>query len=271
MGRGILGAMDIALVSDLHLEFAPWRAGRLPDDTLVIAPGDILPIGIGNAVEALARMFPRQRTLFVPGNHDYYNHGARLGTIGMADANAAWKAASKRTHGRVTALIDEVIDIDGIRFVGSPLFSDMAMANPVDRWFLEKDIIRYPDFRMIARESQKAWRVADMEARASEAKGFLTQAFAEIRAQSMTAVGITHFLPTPRSLSVQRDGRNNAYFATDLGDLLCDAVAWCHGHTHDRQDYVLPCGTRVCCNPRGYPSEGNVDFAPMLFSIPSSR
>lgn len=31
---------------------------------------------------------------------------------------------------------------------------------------------------------------------------------------------------------------------------------WIHGHTHDAFDYELY-GTKVVCNPRGYPEEAN--------------
>jgi len=39
---------------------------------------------------------------------------------------------------------------------------------------------------------------------------------------------------------------------------------WIHGHTHVACDYEIY-GTRVMCNPRGYPSESSAEgFAPGL-------
>ena len=38
------------------------------------------------------------------------------------------------------------------------------------------------------------------------------------------------------------------------------AALWIHGHTHTRFDYRVR-GTRVVCNPRGYPGEPT-DFRP---------
>lgn len=259
--------MDIALVSDLHLEHAGWRSPALPDDTLVIAAGDILPIGLGNAVKALAGIFKRQRCLYVPGNHDYYNREAVGGRVSMAEADARWREAAGKTGGRVVALIDETIDIDGVRFVGTPLFSDLSLENPVDRWFLETRLReKVPDFTMMAADGGRRWTVAAMQARHLRARAFLAKALDEARQQSKPAIAITHFPPSPRSLSPERNGSLRGYFANDLGDMLCDAAVWCHGHVHDDFAYTLPCDSRVYCNPRGYPFEHRRDYAPLVFS-----
>jgi Icc-related predicted phosphoesterase len=48
----------------------------------------------------------------------------------------------------------------------------------------------------------------------------------------------------------------NPAFASSLDDIIenYQPVLWIHGHTHERCDYEL-FGTRVVCNPRGYPGE----------------
>ncbi|MNF13503.1 hypothetical protein D3C80_2153750 [compost metagenome] len=68
---------------------------------------------------------------------------------------------------------------------------------------------------------------------------------------------ITHHAPSLRSL------RNSPYAGTDLDAAYANAWEqlmgptinlWVHGHVHESEDYVLA-GTRVVCNPRGYPGE----------------
>ena len=45
-----------------------------------------------------------------------------------------------------------------------------------------------------------------------------------------------------------------------------DQVAlWVHGHSHTAVDYDVA-GTRVVCNPRGYPGE-DTDFKPNLVLV----
>jgi Icc-related predicted phosphoesterase len=48
----------------------------------------------------------------------------------------------------------------------------------------------------------------------------------------------------------------NPAFASRLEDLIekYQPALWIHGHTHEPCDYEL-FGTRVLCNPRGYPRE----------------
>jgi Icc-related predicted phosphoesterase len=58
----------------------------------------------------------------------------------------------------------------------------------------------------------------------------------------------------------------NPAFASGLEDVIekYQPDLWIHGHTHVPCDYEL-CGTRVVCNPRGYPNEISSDgFAPDL-------
>jgi len=69
-----------------------------------------------------------------------------------------------------------------------------------------------------------------------------------------TAV-ITHFAPHPKSIApAYADHPANAGFVLDLEAMMGRAALWIHGHTHTAFDYEVR-GTRVVCNPRGYPGE----------------
>ncbi|TYP65328.1 metallophosphoesterase family protein [Stutzerimonas stutzeri] len=79
-------------------------------------------------------------------------------------------------------------------------------------------------------------------------------------------VVITHRAPSLRSLADSPDAGTllDAAYANDCEDLLGgERVAlWLHGHSHFAVDYEIR-GTRVVCNPRGYPSE-ETGFDPKL-------
>lgn len=64
----------------------------------------------------------------------------------------------------------------------------------------------------------------------------------------------THFAPHPGSIAPRHDGTSplTFWFVNHLPDeLLGQASAGLHGHTHDRLDYEVD-GCRVMCNPSGF-------------------
>ncbi len=77
---------------------------------------------------------------------------------------------------------------------------------------------------------------------------------------------ITHHAPSLRSLADSPDAGTllDAAYANDCEDLMGgERVAlWLHGHSHTAVDYDIE-GTRVVCNPRGYPGE-QTGFNPNL-------
>jgi predicted phosphodiesterase len=53
----------------------------------------------------------------------------------------------------------------------------------------------------------------------------------------------------------QNDTYMNGGYASDLEHMMNPNIKlWLHGHTHTPFDYEVN-GTRVVCNPRGYPGE----------------
>ncbi|MFQ6005988.1 MAG: hypothetical protein ACE5OQ_10840, partial [Woeseia sp.] len=72
-------------------------------------------------------------------------------------------------------------------------------------------------------------------------------------------VVVTHHLPaTPSIASRYRNDPLNPAFASRLEDVIetYRPDLWVHGHTHVACDYEIH-GTRVVCNPRGYPTESS--------------
>jgi len=66
-------------------------------------------------------------------------------------------------------------------------------------------------------------------------------------------VVITHHYPSFQSTApMYQQDLGSAAFGSDLEHWMGRAALWVHGHTHSSFDYGLN-GTRVVCNPRGYP------------------
>ena len=91
-------------------------------------------------------------------------------------------------------------------------------------------------------EASKAWLVSELQ---KEFDG--------------PTVAVTHHLPAlPWIDSRYRNDVLNRAFASRLEEVIekYNPHLWIHGHTHARCDHEL-FGTRLVCNPRGYPSESS--------------
>jgi hypothetical protein len=117
-----------------------------------------------------------------------------------------------------------------------------------------------PDYQKI-RFGSRAMAPEDAIALCTRQRAWLT---AELASPfSGKTVVITHFAPHPRSIAPAfANHRANPAFVLDLEDAMGRAVLWIHGHTHSFFDYRVR-GTRVVCNPRGYPGE-HTGFRPKL-------
>ena len=82
---------------------------------------------------------------------------------------------------------------------------------------------------------------------------------------------ITHHLPHVKSIAPQYAGNslNRFFYARGMDQHVESGLAklWIHGHTHEPCDYVAPGGTRVVCNPRGYPGEHSRDYKQLVIEV----
>jgi hypothetical protein len=109
-----------------------------------------------------------------------------------------------------------------------------------------------PDYQLIQHGS-RAFSPEDAIALCSRHRAWLAAALA-LPFPGKTVV-VTHFAPHPRSIAPGYVGhRANPGFVVDLEKTMGSAALWIHGHTHTFFDYRVR-GTRVICNPRGYPGE----------------
>lgn len=239
--------MRIRIYSDIHLEHAPFAPPANDADVVVLA-GDI-----ANGVAGIewAKKAFRTPVLYLAGNHEYYEGE-------FESVQAAMRAAA---GGAVELLDCTWTVIDGVRFLGCTLWTDYSLAPESERPGAIEDARKLnPDYQLI-RFGSRAFAPEDAIALCTRQRAWLAAELA--RPFSGKTVAITHFAPHPRSIApAYANHRANPAFVLDLdGEMDC-ATLWIHGHTHTFFDYQVR-GTRVICNPRGYPGE-HTGFRPDL-------
>lgn len=260
--------MKIWLVSDLHVPHPHLGLQRLlpviPDADVAVFAGDIAE---GDAVaavhmidELVAGAMP---ALLVLGNHEFYSRERSMETNrGLA------QRAAYHTDGRVHVLDDMSWTIDGVRFLGSTLWSDFQLFGDTQQdiaWAMNASRHTVRDFTLIREHdrSRGPWSPEDAKMAHSRSLVWLDQAMAE---SEEPVVVVTHHAPSMGSLHPQfeRD-LASAAFVSRLEDVIDhhQPMAWIHGHTHHSFDYQVG-ETRIVCNPHGYGMENASRWNPKL-------
>jgi predicted phosphodiesterase len=258
--------VKIQLLSDLHLEAHPhYQARPAPGAELLVLAGDIGSYQQGSRLQGddfgLERFAPALGwpvpVLYVPGNHEY-DH------LDFDATHARLRATCERLG--ITWLEREVLQLGGIRFVGTTLWSDFD-ALGLRPGHEAKDTVQLLKLR------HKGFRAANfyLEKYASTRAGqpMLADAWRELALECQqwlraalaqpfegTTVVVTHFAPTLLSAD-PRYGitPGTAGFCNSLDGLLAQADLWLHGHLHCQFDYREQ-GCRVLSNALGYASKG---------------
>jgi len=267
--------MKLQLLSDLHLETHPnFQATAAAQAQLLVLAGDIGSYQTGSLLTGpffgLERFSPLPQfahwpcpVIFVPGNHEY----------DMQD----WDSAHERLRKVCDALgiiwlERESVVLDGIRFLGTTLWSDY------DAIALQDARVQSGDMTYFLRLREKSFRAANFYLQKTGTtrygKPFLAE---QVREQALCChawlrdalaqpfagktVVVTHFAPSLRS-SDPRYGLTpgTAGFCNAFDDLLPYADAWLHGHLHTPNDYLAQgrhadgsaWQCRVVANPLGY-------------------
>jgi hypothetical protein len=245
--------MKINILSDLHLgQGALAHPGN--DADLVILAGDI-----ARPQPALAWAAQRGKpTLYVAGNHEFYGNS-------LAATRRALKDGSAGTPVRV--LDDEEVVIDGVRFLGSTLWTDFRLLGDGEPRVAAQEAAQgfMRDFsRIFIDEGMQQPLTPRYSAGLFDVHAaWLAQRLA--RPHDGPTVVITHHAPSPSSIHARFAGSPvNAAFVSNVEALMgADRVQlWIHGHTHDSFDYDVK-GPRVVCNPRGYARDG-IDENPLF-------
>jgi len=272
--------MNIQLLSDLHLEVHPGFVPEpAPGAQVLVLAGDIGSYQPGSLLQdadfGLARFSPLPQyagwptpVLFVPGNHEY--------DVQDFDAAHARLRATCERLGLVWLERESAV-LDGVRFVGTTLWSDFdALA----------DAAQVSDLAQRLKMRAKAFRAANFYLKKTggtrAGQPFLAEA---VRAQALVCqewlraalaqsfdgptVAVTHFAPSLRSAD-PRYGLvpGTAGFCNALDGLLEYTDLWLHGHLHAPSDYRVqgvrsdgtPWQCRVVANPLGYARKNEQAF-----------
>lgn len=243
--------MKLHILSDLHVEFTDFVRPTVPADVVVLA-GDI---GVGHGgIDWVQRNVDEVPVIYVPGNHEYYRQDISFR-----------EELGRESNDQVHILDDGMIQLDGVRFVGSTLWTDFALhgekAKPLA---IENARIGVNDFSSI-RNGSRVFTPEDSIRLHEQSVAYLAELLA-IPFDGPTVV-VTHHLPSNRSIAPRFASHAlNPTFASNLEHLMKvgQPRLWIHGHTHEACDYQFE-NTRVVCNPRGYPGEmQSAAFEPRL-------
>lgn len=249
--------MKIRILSDLHLDFAPFTYKKSDEDIVVLA-GDITtsePRAFGRFVKLIESI--DKPIIYIKGNHECY-----LSIVKNMDAKIR---NLESTYKHFHFLDDQVYDTGDYRFIGTTLWSNLDIA-PTHMETKIKDLVAWGinDFKMIFEKDDagmtKTFTVDSMIAKNLAARGFIKGSTSPLKKN----IVVTHFLPSEKSIHPQYKGSAlNPYFACNCENLMTDDVLlWIFGHTHSSLDYMIN-KTRVMCNPRGYKDE-NPQFVSTL-------
>jgi predicted phosphodiesterase len=246
--------MRLHVLSDLHLEYAPFTSPDVDADVVVLA-GDTAP-GVAG-VEWAARTFVDRPVLYLAGNHEFYNHALPSLTEELRAAAAG---------GPVQVLENDAVVIAGTRFLGCTLWSDFELAGRSERKRSMSVCSRVVnDFKLIRRTgSDQLFHPQDALALHQRSRAWLAEQLA-VPFDGPTVV-LTHHAPLvrerPQNPVLAAIG---GAFASDLSALMGADLAqlWVFGHVHRCVDTTID-GTRVISNQRGYPHEPVDGFDPAL-------
>jgi len=247
-------------MSDLHLEAQPFRH-HLPGGDVLIIAGDLChasaldpartdPYSVKQRdrvlrlIEEATKAFAH--VLLVAGNHEHY--GSVLeDTVPLL----------RKYLASLIVLDDEVIEIDGLRFFGTTLWTNLAgrdegaserIRRGMGEYFFAK-MRRAIDNGEIATTKLLP---ADTLAAHDRSVNALRRLAAKPERQTVV---ITHHAPSLAGLNPLHKGNGlDGAFASELDDIIAgmtNTPFWVHGHTHIRKKYRIG-STTVLANCRGF-------------------
>jgi Icc-related predicted phosphoesterase len=276
-----MAALSLCVLSDLHLDHEPFPTsieGKPIDDgaDLVVLAGDIAD-GATGLVWA-RETFPSKPIIVVPGNHEFY---------GQNHVRARRTMREEARHLGIHWLDRSSVVISGVRFLGTTLWTDFRLLGEERRVAsMERAGSAMNDYRKITKDHEEAWMDARPGGRSKNRQQpldpvdtayehelsvrWLEEQLATQRNDSepfSKTVVVTHHAPHLLSVPERFHGHHlSPSYSTDLSRLMGMAALWIHGHIHHAVDYNVS-GTRMVCNPRGYPGEnlrpGEIGFDPL--------
>jgi len=244
--------VSVSVFSDLHLEFGDLNLTHVDSDVIILA-GDIF-IKI-RSVEWIQKQFGDRDVILIDGNHEFY--GSNIDSV-----RRKTREATKGTN--IHYLENNYVDIKGIRFIGSTLWTDFNIfGNPTLAKNMSAALMNdYKKIRIEKRGSYRMLRPDDTHLMHKVSRTFIATTIDE---SPLPTVVVSHHAPSMKSVgSEYKKETVTAAYASDLEQFMEDhpSLLWVHGHTHKNVDYLIG-QTRVIANQRGYVGlEPNPQFNP---------
>lgn len=222
--------MRIFPISDIHLEFHKDNGksfiNSLPSENIdvIILAGDIC---YGDEIDKVIGWFCAKfkHVILINGNHDFYTLDREF----VVNQNKKAMNKYKNYHW----LDNSIIEIEGQRFLGTPLWFKKAPHAPIHQM---NDIHQIKNFESwVYKENEKAINFLKKEILPGD-------------------IVITHYLPSEKCVSTWWKGSPlNAFFVCDVEQIIRDKTpgVWVSGHTHDSFSFKIG-KTQMICNPFGY-------------------
>lgn len=251
--------MKFSLASDLHLEFNSDVNLTAPADVLILSGDICVADHFTRSVDSPYQKYKQlyqdffsrcadnfEHVLYVMGNHEHY-HGQFEKTADILRTNL---------DGLATLLDNESVELNGVKFIGTTLWTDMNKQNPLSIARAQSYMNDYRVIKTCKRGVYRKLNPSDTIAEHIAALQFIDE---ETRDHDNCVV-IGHHGPTPLSITPEfkEDFHGNGAYVSDLSDFILarpQIKLWTHGHVHSFHDYTVG-STRVLCNPGGYPHEG---------------
>jgi predicted phosphohydrolase len=213
----------IQVCSDLHLEYddlteADFGTIIVPTAEILILAGDI-----GNPFSLVFRKFIAYCSknftyvLFVSGNHEYYGYSIPIVDSAIEKFFALSREIPKKN---VIYLNNKTLDYEGIRFVGTTLWSEL---NP--KITKNEYITVMQDYTKIDKFTPEL-----------QSNYFQNnKRFIESHLRNQKCVVITHHAPSYKCIEKSFEGdKFNCCFASNLDNLLehPNLIGWIYGHLH---------------------------------------
>lgn len=253
-------------LSDLHLESECFRR-KLPKGDVLIIAGDLCHARCLDPArtdkystaqrDRVMHFIDEARTnfahvLLIAGNHEHYD-GVFEDTVPLL----------RRHLPGVTILDHETVEIEGVRFFGSTLWSDFggaseACMNGVRRRMGEFFFVKTRGRDADGRETLAKFQPEDALAAHQKAWTALTGAVEAGTEKPM--VVISHHAPSLQGLNPKfaGNGLDGAYASAldEKMEALSGVPVWVHGHTHVARTYRIG-ATTVRSNALGFESKGH--------------
>lgn len=233
--------MKMRLYSDIHLEFGNFKIPKTSEDKnmVLVLAGDI---GVKRRQRQFLEFACKQfhSVIYVLGNHEFYDND-------MNEILGFWQSLSDSIP-NFYVLENSSVEIDGIRFLGSTLWSDLNKSDPMLMMRLDGSI---NDCEYIQYKG-KPLSALDIVSLHQDAITYLDTELS--KPYDGKTVVITHFSPSQYFISEMFKGSPlSGYFNANCDHLFLKHKIdyWFFGHTHYSWHEMY--GNTMCySNQRGY-------------------